>query len=487
MDSIRQMWSEVRGIRVGLFGKSLVVLASLVLGGLASFLISIFAARSLSVEHFGIYTMVLVTQNVVIMFGQFGIPRALARFISEYRVRDSEQANGIALNGFFILTMISLASVAVYSSLASAIGLSLFKESVMVDVIPYSALAALSSTTLAAISGIAQGCQKMGLYAKIQSLSPALSLIAIIVLTPILGVRGVFLGFFLGQILVVVFTLRWFRSSDFNFLGGALAIRKSGTMKSFLQFSSLSFLSSLVVIPVLWIGNTELTVIAGFQFTAYFGAASIFFSALILIPTSVTVPLLPRVSELSVVDPSAIGKIMIQYVRVVGTIFFPIVLIAGLFSEYMLGFLFGASYLPAADTVFLLAIAGYFYALGSMVSTMMFGVGRIRVYLVAELIWAISFLLSVFIAIPLWGLPGLGLAYAVSYAVLLSYSVFASTTILDIDLSPTYLVIALSSSMLTAVFVLTLLFDLDLILRIALIIGGCFAALILLRETKRLQ
>jgi O-antigen/teichoic acid export membrane protein len=417
---------------------SAVVLVSMILAGLLALAISVSIARSVGVSDFGVYSMVVSVQNVFGLFAGFSIGTATAKFVSEYRVCNADQASELAKTGLMLVLILSLITAGTYSLLSGVIGDGLYHEPLITPLIPFSALVVISSALLSVSLGIVQGCQRIKLLAFMQVLSPFLSILAVTVLLKSVGMRGIFIGFFLGQSVAALTGLALLRRREFFFHSFPLKLRGSGSLKTILSFSLPAFLGSIVVLPVFWVGNTELTLTSGFEVMGYFAVSMVVFSSMMILPNAIAIPLVPRISELTVNWREAIGKLISQSVRMASLLLFPLMFGVALFSEYIVAFLYGQTYKSSVVPVYLMVTACYFYALGSIVGALVVGVGRMWVGLGLNIVWACSFLLIVFMIVPVWGATGLAAAYALSYGVLLVTSFVVSKRVLGADLSSAY-------------------------------------------------
>ena len=159
---------------------------SMSLAAVLAFLISIFVARWLGASDFGMYSILISVQGVVLLLASFSIGTAVAKYVAEYRVRDEGQALRFAKSGLVVVLMLSSLVAAVYVALSDVIGRGLYKEPALVRIIPFSALMVISTSTYSLSLGIVQGCQKFRLMAIAQVAYPLFSLVLIFLLLPLM-------------------------------------------------------------------------------------------------------------------------------------------------------------------------------------------------------------------------------------------------------------------------------------------------------------
>jgi len=416
------------------------MLVSMSASGTLSIAISIMIARWLGVADFGMYSIVTSVQGVVALLASFSLGTAIAKYVSEYRARDEEQALRFAKSGFVLVLVLAGLVGILYASLAAFIGNGLYKESAIVGIVPFSALVVFSSSVFATSTGVVQGCQRFRLMAVMQIASPLLSLATISALLPLMGIKGIFVGFFVSQLVVSFLVLAVLNGSGFRFASARLELGKdSPAVSKMYSFALPAVLSGLMVVLVIWIANTELTLSTGFQAMGYFAVANVVYQALILIPNAIAIPMMPRVSQLTVGSHEDIQKLVAKVMRTLSIGLFPLLFAAALFSEFIVETLYGARFSGSAQAVYLIVIAAYFYSLGAVVGAMITGTGRMWLGLGLNALWGAMFLVFVFVCVPVYGTSGLAVSYAAAYSLFLISVLVASEKLLKVKVTGMYL------------------------------------------------
>jgi len=411
-----------------LIHNSFLILVSQAISIFLSLFMSIIIARYLGPTEFGIYALLISIQNIVILFSNFGFPIGLAKYISQFLEKDKHKAYLIAKRGFTLLLLTTMISVVIYLVLSNFIGDELYHEHLISQLILYSCLVVLGNALLSAIMGVAQGCQRIGLLALAQTLLSILSLTFIVVLFPYLGIIGILIGIFISQIIVFLIVLQRIISNEFTF---RIRSGRGGDMiriqHDFLRFSTLWLLSGIMVAPLLWIGNTQLTLKFGFEASGFFAIGYAFFGLIIIIPSSIAIPLMPAISANESISPERVELMIRNVLRYSSLVLLPLILALGLFSGLLIDVLFGSSFDPAVESVFLMSIAGYFYALSTPFCSFFTGSNKMRSYFLMHCTLASSFILLSFILVPIWGINGLCFSFIGAYilffvsAAILSY------------------------------------------------------------------
>jgi len=403
-------------------------------------LISIFVARWLGASDFGMYSILISVQGVVGLLASFSVSTAVVKYVAEYRVRDEEQALRFAKSGLVVVLVLSSSVAIVYVALSNVIGRGLYKEPAMVHIIPFSALVVISSSTYSTSLGIVQGCQKFRLMAIAQVACPLFSLVLIYLLLPLMGIGGIFIGYFLSMLTVSAVVLVLLNRREFRFFSARLELpRKSVTVPMLLSFAFPAVLGGLMVTPVVWIANTELTLNAGLNAMGYFAVAYSVYSALILIPSAISTPMMPRVSQLTVGNHDDIHDLVVKVLRTLSIALFPLFFAIALLSEFIVEIMYGSVFSASAKAVYLMVTASYFYSLSAVVGAMIIGMGRMWLGLGLNIFWAAVFLTLVFAGVPALGTNGLALSYAAACGIFLILTILVSKRVLHVGVKGMYL------------------------------------------------
>jgi O-antigen/teichoic acid export membrane protein len=244
------------------------------------------------------------------------------------------------------------------------------------------------------------------------------------------------------------------RKSGFDFFREPVRISTS-RFRELMSIAMPSLLSTAVVMPVLWIGNTELIVEEGFNAMGLLAIALFFFNVLQIVPQSIVIPLIPHISSLQKTRPGAGGSTSTELVKLTSIFIVPTILVASVYKDWIITFLFGEAYGPAGEATALLLIAGYFASMASVVGAMMAGIGRMWLSLSANVVWAASFLLLVFLLVPPYGLTGIGLAFAASYGIHLTAYFALARLACQISFGSSYMLTVVGTLIVTCGLVVT--------------------------------
>jgi O-antigen/teichoic acid export membrane protein len=408
----------------------MMIAVSLAISGALIFATSIIVARSVGVTEFGFYAITVSLQNIAILFSSFGLGVAITKFVAEYIVRDFRLALKFARAGFQLVLLFASVTAVVYFALSDLIGNGLYGEPEVADLIPFSVLVAFSCAMHVFMSGLAQGNQRLKLLSVIQVTSPVISLSLIVLLLPSLGIKAPFIGLFIAYITVAALTALRLARTGFPLFGRVKAESEVPYHRMLLAFAVPSVMAGLMITPVFWVGNTILTLESGFLAMGYFGVAMVFFQGLNMMAASVSIPLVPRVSEMTVHMRDQIGPLVSKSIRAASFVLFPLFFAVALFSREVIGLLYGPDYRESSDAAYLMVAASYYYVLATPVGSAIAGLGRMWVSLGLNIIWAAVFVVLALLLSPVYGPAGLGMAFALSYGIHVGTSAAAANTVL---------------------------------------------------------
>lgn len=474
-------------VRPSLVRSSVLMTVSLAISGALIFATSIIIARSVGVHEFGFYAITVSLQNIAILFSSFGLGVAITKFVAEYIVRGFKLALKFARAGLQLVFLFASVTAVVYFALADLIGNGLYHEPEVADLIPFSVLVAFSCALHVFTSGLAQGNQRLRLVSVIQVTSPVISLSVIVALLPVLGVKAAFIGLFVAYVTVSTMAVLRLSRTGFPLFGRVETEADVPYHRMLLSFAVPSVMAGLMITPVFWVGNTVLTLEAGFLAMGYFGVAMVFFQGLNMMSAAASIPLVPRVSEMSVHSRDRIGPLVSKSIRAASFVLFPLFFAGALFSREVIGLLYGPDYYGSSDAAYLMVAASFYYVLATPVSSSIAGLGRMWVGLGLNTIWAGVFIALALLLSPTYGPAGLGVSFAVSYGIHVGTSVVAANTVLRIKVKGVAAAIAPSAVLLASgYYVVTELGDGQLLPRVASLALGSALMLFLGRAEARM-
>jgi PST family polysaccharide transporter len=176
-------------------------------------------------------------------------------------------------------------------------------------------------------------------------------------------------------------------------------------------------LIGLVVSPVSWLVLTMLQQSSGFNAVGLYTVASSLAASLLLIPTAITTPMVPLISEMEVIDKGRVQSFSSKILHMTFVFFLPVTMLLALFAPLALRILYGEGYIAAWRVLYLLSIGTFLMALDNVIVCVFMGTGRMWASFGLNVIWMISLIVTTVLLVPPLAAVGLGIAYLISYAV----------------------------------------------------------------------
>ncbi|MFW9944006.1 MAG: oligosaccharide flippase family protein [Candidatus Sifarchaeia archaeon] len=406
-----------RLFRKVLIGGGITLLSMIIIKAMA-LVNSVIAARLLEPSDYGALSVVVNLQNLIVIVGCFGMPLALAKHTAEWKHKDPATARLIASALILLLLISSAVTAVVYLVLADVIAVGLYDNPNLVTVIRLSAIFVLVAAVNQGLVSILQGCQKILTLAKINTLIAVAAQPLMYLFIVLFGLEGAIIAMFcsnLFSISVLVLTTR--HVLPVSFAKARRVFADKSRLRSLMSFSVPAFIATLVVVPAYWIGRTVLALTWDFYSVGQFQIAESISQLVHIIPAAISVPLLPLVSEQYSKNPLEVGQSTNSLLRIVVFFSLPISIIMLPLVGYIIGVLYGSQYEDAYHSSLLMIASATFVTVGSVISSVIIGSGRMWDALGLNVVWLIAFLMMVLVLVSSNGSEGLAGAYLVSYAV----------------------------------------------------------------------
>ncbi|MCH7296576.1 O-antigen translocase [Acinetobacter higginsii] len=209
--------------------------------------------------------------------------------------------------------------------------------------------------------------------------------------------------------LYICYKADWFH---FSYLFGKI---DKDTAKKFASFAVMALVSAACVPLSQIVIRTYLGQVFGVDYAGYWEAMIRLSAAyLMLVTTTLGVYYLPRLSELKTVNEIK-AEIYLGYKFI-----FPLALIGGLcvylLKDWIIVLLFSKKFLPMAD-LFLWQMIGDALKIGSWIlAYLMLSKAMIKLYVITEIVFAISSIFLTYFFIQMFGFEGVSIAHSMNYA-----------------------------------------------------------------------
>lgn len=414
--------------------QSAVMLVAMVFMTLLSTAIMIAVARLSGPESYGVYTLVLSLQAVVVLAATFGIPQAMVKFVSEFSEMSENESSIMVGMATSLLLIVTSLVCAVYVLFAPIIAIGVYHDERVASLIPLSAAVVFTGSLLGHLLAIIQGRRDTVFLAIVRLTALGLGFVLILLMTPLLSLGGVLLATALAQAAAIILLFMRLKRSGVALRFSLSGLGSSPYLKSVLNYAIPALLASSIVAPAFFLCNTKLEVEQGFSAIGFLGIALAFQSIVIMIPSAISVPLIPTLSQLSFSRSRLLDETMQSVYSATSFLLFVSCLGIGLFSREIIIYVFGKGYAGSTEIAFLIVAGSYALGMNSIIACLILGIGKMWTNLVLNLLWAGSFVALIFALVPAGGLAGYGLAFFISYIFSHLLSVIVARKYFGVDL-----------------------------------------------------
>jgi len=391
-------------------------LAGILLVKVSGFAESIFIARILGANGFGLLALVLSITNIMIALATLGISPALTKFLSG-EVSNSSSESRKTLRAALGLcgastTVVCIASVPIgYLVLAPIYQNSGFSNMLWVAIL----FVGLTTPFLLFVSAL-QGLGKVTQLNLLSIGASALALPLALGLSLTLAERGALIAFLVGSALPGVFAVRFVYA-------GIKARPEQGMSSSVGPMGLLNYgfpvvLSGIAVLVALFLVNSWLAASVGLVDLGNFAVATSLAATIGFIPSAVGIPLAPILSSLHVSDPKRGQSLVPRIMRITAFLAVPIVITVIVFAQDIIRVAYGPEFGRASPILEILAASALVVSVTGVVGSQISGSGKMWLGLGINLIWVVVVVCSGALLVPPFGAVGASLAIFTAYVVL---------------------------------------------------------------------
>lgn len=275
------------------------------------------------------------------------------------------------------------------------------------------ALPAMAANNL--LMAIINGKKEVGIYVLANIIGSLLSLVVIGLLAYYFGLYGALVAFTINPAIVLISTAAmvarrdWFRA---RFLWGQM---NRSALRELSGFGLMGLTSALTLPVTFMLIRDHLATTLGLSAAGYWQASwKISEIYLMLVTTTLSVYYLPRLAEIRTAHELK-TEIMKIYRFVM-----PVVLVGAatiyLLRDFIIHTLFTPDFIPMRE-LFSWQLAGDVIKIGSWIlAYIMFGRAMVKVFVITEIAFSMSFVLLSLLLVGLFGLVGVSMAYAINYS-----------------------------------------------------------------------
>ena len=403
-------------VRRFILGGSFSSLLAIVVIKAMGFAESVFVARIIGAEGFGLLTLVLSLTNIMIAVATLGVPPAVTKFLAG-EVATSRQASRSTMYMAVRLVALSSAVVCVVVGLIGYFLLaSYYSNPALLNLLILAVIFVGLTSPLLPFANALQGLGKITELNWVSIAGAAVGLGLAVVLAITLAEKGALIAFLVGGAMPGFLALRYVKDGIRKLPNHPPIIPVSP--KSMLNYGLPNLLAGLSVLGALYVMNSWLAVNSGFVDLGNFAVASSLAAVIGLVPSAMGVPLFPILSSLNVSDPKRGRSLVPRAMRITAFVSVPIVVIVIIFAPEIIGAAYGPQFSGASPLLAILAISALIASITGVVGSQIAGSGRMWLGLEINLVWVSVVTSSGAILIPRFGAVGASLSTLTGYAVL---------------------------------------------------------------------
>ncbi len=403
-------------VRRFILGGSFSSLLAIVMIKAMGFAESVFVARIIGADGFGLLTLVLSLTNIMIAVATLGVPPAVTKFLAG-EVAKSSQGSRSTLNMAVRLVALSSAAVCVVVGLIGYFLLApYYSNPALLNLLIIAVIFVGLTAPLIPFANALQGLGKITQLNRVSVAGAALGLGFAVVLAIALAEKGALIAFLVGSAMPGFLAFRYVRQGIRNLPNREPATPVSA--KSLLNYGLPNLLAGIAVLAALYVMSSWLAVNSGFIDLGNFAVASSLAAVIGLIPSAMGIPLLPILSSLNVSDPMRGRALVPRAMRITTFVSVPIVVIVVVFAQEIIGVAYGPQFAAASPLLAILATSALIASVTGVVGSQIAGSGKMWLGLEINLLWVAAVIGSAATLIPRFGAVGASLATLTGYAVL---------------------------------------------------------------------
>lgn len=391
-------------------------------GGISrvSFLFSsILIARLLGKETYGEYGFLKSTILMFVVFGGDAIGLTAAKFVSQYIAKGLlKEATRIIRFSLYISLIIGLVLGFLIVFFAEFLSYYVSNDFNLVKELRISGLIVIISSLNGSFQGVLTGRKFFKELAVINIWSAFFSLSSQVIGAYFFGLVGAIAGYGIGLFFTLVLFVNSSRKVD-GYNCFIFKLKEFVPLKDvFFKFSLPAAINGILIVPVIWIGNTFLIKASGPGEMGIFSAALNWRNLVLMIPALVSQVSLPYLSGFhSVKNSKEYYKILKFNILLNFLVSALLVLLISLFSGYIMQF-YGAGFISGKNVLIVLLFSSILSSVNSVVGQALNSQGKIWIGVFFNLTWAFFFLVFTRFFLSLgYSSMALALSYLFSYLI----------------------------------------------------------------------
>jgi O-antigen/teichoic acid export membrane protein len=348
------------------------LLWGLVISTVISSVATIFVARLLGSDLYGLYGIVLIAPGLISVFRDWGINSAMVRYTAQYRSEDrASEVRNILVSGIVFEITLGIVLSALSFGLSGYIASNIFHRPEITSLIQIASISILAGGLINAATAAFTGIEKMELSSLMlifQSVIKTAIMITLVIFG--LGTAGAIIGYTFAMVIAgsIGLVLVWTQYKKLPKLSNA-KLEIKAYINSMLSYGTPLSLSAIIggfqgqyyafLLPIYYI--TDNTAIGNY------GIASTFIVLISFFASPITTMLFPAFSKLDPQkDKETLLKVFQFSVKYASLLVVPVAALVMSLAEPAVSTLFGETYSSAPLFLALLAIAYLYTVFGSL-------------------------------------------------------------------------------------------------------------------------
>jgi stage V sporulation protein B len=398
----------------------------------------------LGIEGYGMLSIVMSFQWILILIAIAGLPPAVAKYVSEYLAKDDEyMVKQVIKSSFKIMVLMSLVFTVVFFLLAKPLANFYNGGPELVTLFQVVSFIAPLSVVLGLFRGVFQGYQRMTDIMITRAVEQIFMIgLAVVFIYEGFHVLGAVLGTLLGFFIASLSGLLLFKLYIWDELKNAkipeVPVKESQLIKKLLIFSSPIIITGLAELTLFQAGNFIIPRYMDFTQLGYYNIASPIARLPLIISTSVAVALLPAASEaLALNGNNLVKRYVIHSYRYLLIVLLPICAVVIILGKPVMLILFSKAplaYSFAGTAMSILVIGMAFFSIYAISASVLQAAGKPYPAMIFLGIGTVTNLALTIFLVPIYHLNGAAIATMIA-----SFMVMVLTTVTTIRVTSTKL------------------------------------------------
>lgn len=423
---------------------SFIILIGTIIFRIGGYVYVVLTQSLLGIEGFGMLSLVMSFQWILILIAVAGLPPAIAKYVSEYLAKDNKyMVKQVIKTSFKIMLIMSLIFTAIFFFMAKPLA-NIFNGGPEV-VILFQAVSFIApfSIILGLFRGVFQGYQRMTDIMVTRAVEQIFMIsMAVVFILAGFYVLGAVIGTLIGFAIASTSALLIFRFYIWDGLKDVkkpeIPVNEYKLAKKLLIFSSPIIITGLAELTLFQTGNFIIPLFMNFTSLGYYNIASPIARLPLIISSSVAVALLPAASEaLALNGKNLVKRYIIHSYRYLLMVLLPTCAVVIILGQPIMHLLFPKAplaYSFAGSALSILVIGMAFFSIYGISASVLQAAGKPYPAMFFLAIGTASNLILTVILVPMYGLNGAAIA-----TMLASFMVMVLTTLKTLQVTGTKL------------------------------------------------